>query len=126
MSTTPEQQKIQELGDRVYDLEQDLYNTKWKADYLEEFSNGYFVNVYEVDRHYGGPEEGGWWFDAGHVVHSFHLINRTEAESLIELLRQQFTDTGERYSMAARYDDYRVVLEATPGADYPTERPHYE
>lgn len=24
-----------------------------------------FVNAYEVTRHYGGPEEGGWWYNAG-------------------------------------------------------------
>lgn len=24
-----------------------------------------FVNVYEAGRVYGGPEEGGWWFDTG-------------------------------------------------------------
>ena len=22
-----------------------------------------FINVYEVSRQYGGPEEGGWWYD---------------------------------------------------------------
>lgn len=25
----------------------------------------YFVNSYETDRLYGGPEEGGWWYDVG-------------------------------------------------------------
>ena len=25
----------------------------------------YTVAVFEVDRAYGGPEEGGWWFDYG-------------------------------------------------------------
>jgi hypothetical protein len=23
----------------------------------------YYVNIYEVSRRYGGPEEGGWWYD---------------------------------------------------------------
>lgn len=27
-----------------------------------------YVNVYEVGRAYGGPEEGGWWFDTGSPV----------------------------------------------------------
>ena len=27
------------------------------------------VGVYHVDRCYGGPEEGGWWFDAWQHVH---------------------------------------------------------
>lgn len=28
----------------------------------------YSVAVYEVDRAYGGPEEGGWWYDCGDLV----------------------------------------------------------
>jgi hypothetical protein len=24
-----------------------------------------YINVYSVTRHYGGPEEGGWWYNSG-------------------------------------------------------------
>ena len=27
-----------------------------------------YVNVYQVERAYGGSEEGGWWYDAGTVL----------------------------------------------------------
>jgi Zn-finger nucleic acid-binding protein len=27
----------------------------------------YVVARYYVDQHYGGPEEGGWWYDAGEL-----------------------------------------------------------
>jgi Zn-finger nucleic acid-binding protein len=26
-----------------------------------------FVAIFEMDRVYGGPEEGGWWYDAGEL-----------------------------------------------------------
>jgi hypothetical protein len=29
----------------------------------------YVVAVYEIDRAYGGSEEGGWWFDCGEIHH---------------------------------------------------------
>ncbi len=29
-----------------------------------------YVNAYFVTRHYGGPEEGGWWYDCGEPVAS--------------------------------------------------------
>jgi len=31
-----------------------------------------YVNAYRVSRAYGGPEEGGWWYDVGepHRLHS--------------------------------------------------------
>lgn len=32
----------------------------------------YFA-VYEVSRCYGGPEEGGWWYDDGRVLGAFKL-----------------------------------------------------
>lgn len=29
-----------------------------------------YLNVYAVTRHYGGPEEGGWWYNAGQPLAS--------------------------------------------------------
>jgi len=29
-----------------------------------------FISKYEVSRHYGGPEEGGWWYDRHVLVHT--------------------------------------------------------
>ena len=28
----------------------------------------YVVAIYELDRHYGGAEEGGWWYNTGSLV----------------------------------------------------------
>lgn len=33
-----------------------------------------YVNAYEVTQHYGGPEEGGWWYDSGEVLASSPVI----------------------------------------------------
>ena len=33
-----------------------------------------FVNVYIVTRHYGGPEEGGWWFNSGEPLASVPVV----------------------------------------------------
>lgn len=38
-----------------------------------------YVNIYAVSRAYGGPEEGGWWFDTGEPVGSIP-VEMTEAE----------------------------------------------
>jgi hypothetical protein len=32
-----------------------------------------YINAYAVSRHYGGPEEGGWWFNAGQPLASVPL-----------------------------------------------------
>ena len=36
-----------------------------------------FLNVYEVTREYGGPEEGGWWYNARHTVTHLDVTNFT-------------------------------------------------
>ena len=38
----------------------------------------YVVAFYAVDRAYGGPEEGSWWFDTGEFVR-LHRVCLTEA-----------------------------------------------
>lgn len=30
-----------------------------------------WINVYEYSRHYGGPEEGGWWYDSWECLASY-------------------------------------------------------
>lgn len=42
----------------------------------------YFIGVYLVDRSYGGPEEGGWWYDSGYTV------------TLQDLLDDGYPETG--------------------------------
>ena len=38
----------------------------------------YVVAFYAVDRAYGGPEEGSWWYDTGELVR-LHRVCLTEA-----------------------------------------------
>lgn len=37
-----------------------------------------YLNVYLVTRHYGGPEEGGWWYNRGEAVASMPVKARIE------------------------------------------------
>ena len=41
-----------------------------------------WVTIYETNRTYGGPEEGGWWYDYGTVLATvpFNLSNPIERE----------------------------------------------
>jgi len=87
-----------------------------------------YVNVYLIDRCYGGPEEGGWWFDRGFPVASipFESDDRAGADKCAEQMRDRFPTTRERYSMAPRYDDHDVRIEREFAADFPVDRPRYE
>lgn len=91
-----------------------------------------YVNVYEVNRHYGGPEEGGWWWDGGEPILSVRVTGKDEGEVeaaeliLFEDLAKAYPDVGNRYSMAPLAVDYQVRIEEHEGKHWPEERPHYE
>jgi hypothetical protein len=90
-----------------------------------------YINIYELDRHYGGPEEGGWWYDSGTPVVSLALPDGThehEAQEAVDALRMVYTYANRMGSVLYPEDgyDYSVVLEEEPAKAYPTERPYYE
>jgi hypothetical protein len=39
-----------------------------------------FLAVYNVDRHYGGREEGGWWYDSGRLVSRVAAVRYVDAD----------------------------------------------
>lgn len=90
------------------------------------------INVYELDRAYGGAEEGGWWYDCGELIHTIPVMDEDitddEIEKLCDLLEKIYPaktdyDVGSvLYSGGA----YAVVVEPKEGESYPQERPRYE
>lgn len=97
-----------------------------------------YISLYVVTRHYGGPEEQGWWYDWFHHVKSY--CRRTKGSNLIATVEklQREIDFGEeefekrlgrkrrnRYSMAHENDDYTIVIEEYPGERETRERPYY-
>lgn len=91
-----------------------------------------FVNAYSVCRCYGGPEEGGWWYDSGRPLASVPVIE--DDETVIEMEKKRITELmgwpvgptrQGRYSVIGG-DDFEICVEDEPGQPYPAERPHYE
>jgi hypothetical protein len=92
-----------------------------------------YVNAYAVSRNWGGPEEGGWWWDSGEPLASIPCRTEQEVEEakarLTAILGPRF-DYGvegriSRYSMLDG-TDLSVVEEEEMAVSWPTERPHYE
>lgn len=90
----------------------------------------WYVNAYAVTRHYGGPEEGGWWYDAGEVVASTYIGNdygvaERVRDKMRKRLAPRFDNTRNRYSVLGGAD-LVVCVEDEPAVAYPAERPYYE
>jgi DNA-directed RNA polymerase subunit RPC12/RpoP len=83
------------------------------------------VAVYAVDRAYGGPEEGGWWYDCGDL--SEHAMIRVfddiaEARAYMELLWSEVPDDERRGEIRTVVCGYTHSL---PEHHWPRVRPRY-
>jgi hypothetical protein len=104
-----------------------------------------FVNVYEVTREYGGPEEGGWWFDCLTPIKSVRANTKRLRKKVLKRLERLFPNPGtagrilggdpgalDSVDDIAENDmqgvhtgfDTRIIIEGRPAHHWP--RPHYE
>lgn len=89
-----------------------------------------FISEYEVDREYGGPEEGGWWFDNHQHIRVVAITdNEDDATYICQALNAKWReekDSPDRYSMACTEPDISYLSEEEIGSHTTHERPHYE
>ena len=83
-----------------------------------------FVTAYEVTRHYGGPEEGGWyynWYDP------IDTVPTSKPEEMVEEFKTRYEDRvqGDIYSVNGG-TAVSVIIEDEPAGMKSTEIPHYE
>lgn len=92
----------------------------------------FIVAFYEVDRAYGGPEEGGWWYDTGTLSRPLRvcpteeaaLVLAKRANRLLERLQKHVRDVGSILYEGGRFA--AIVCEQTAPASIPAVRPRYE
>jgi hypothetical protein len=81
-----------------------------------------YVNVYSVGRCYGGPEEGGWYYDCGDPTASHPVKRMKQAERLQRRLEARCPE----HIPGRRGPRCLVLIERTPGAYFPKHQPYYE
>lgn len=92
----------------------------------------FYIHKSEVALNYGGPEEGGWWFDAGTPSEDWKVLEFDTEEQAYEKCRQlndlehQRRDANEDYDytsvLAHRSTHYSYSVEDYPD---PEQRPYY-
>lgn len=87
-----------------------------------------YVNAYELTQGYGGPEEGGWWYDVGTPLASVPIYDDQDPEPVIEDLKGKFSyyDNYRERTSAAGGADLGVWVQDHVAQDFPQARPHYE
>lgn len=94
----------------------------------------YAVNLYHVDRAYGGREEGGWWYDCGHpVLHPLNRVFETYEEARryqyeCLVIQDQLNEGLPSIDSVLSQGQYIVYVgeENELPAPYPAVKPHYE
>jgi hypothetical protein len=120
-----------EISDSLYDIEagdQDEYHYEPEepSEPIVTYLPGTtFINVYEIFQSYGGPEEGGWWYNVGTLVRSVQVPTAL-ADGYVAMLEKEYPHTGEYYKVNYSGGDFRTYYDDAPGADFPSEVPHYE
>jgi hypothetical protein len=91
-----------------------------------------YVNVYERGQAYGGPEEGGWWYDTFDPVEvddqqqdQQPVSNMDAARRLQRELEKEYPYTGKSSSVLGG-EDYAVMIEFHPPEAQPKQKPRYE
>jgi hypothetical protein len=88
-----------------------------------------YVTAFEKEQGYGGPEEGGWWFDVLTPIASIQVRNKSEAIAAYNFLVKQYAEDykDERpYYSAAGGVDFIITIEDEIAPHYPKEHPRYE
>ena len=91
----------------------------------------YYINEYETDKKYGGPEEGGWYFDVGTFVKCHAVVDSIiQAQMEVAALMGYILDKQEGiHSPDSVLSEGRwpaIIIQTEPGENYPEETPHYE
>lgn len=94
--------------------------TDWYDNYFDFEGEPTAVTVHEVWQQYGGPEEGGWYYQCGSPVETICIFSK--AQAVDELVRLHAKYEGEDYEDA----DYDICLAQKFAEPYPTTKPHYE
>jgi hypothetical protein len=90
------------------------------------------VAFYEIDRAYGGSEEGGWWFNTGRLERIARTFKNEDAaykfcrraNSLLHTIQRGSREVGSVIYGGGRFT--AEVYDTPPPAFYPETRPHYE
>lgn len=93
-----------------------------------------YCSIYEVTRHYGGSEEGGWWYDWYDAVATFVVPkayhkkrNWRKKQAFVSSLLERFMDRkwGDISSVNGGRD-VKAYFENHPRLLQSTTVPHYE
>lgn len=84
-----------------------------------------WVQVLDISRHYGGPEEGGWWYDWTTILFEKKYPNRV-AKKMMKQLSREVALEQPRYNRFSVLGDYDLEVSCGRRVTPSRYRPRYE
>ena len=88
-----------------------------------------YVVIWYNTREYGGPEEGGWWFDTGEPYKVYTCYHPDEVTHYQQSAQEQVDKMNEGrrpLSSVLATGRYSVTVEERKPRGYPAVQPHFE
>lgn len=99
-----------------------------------------YLNLYGLHDSYGGPEEGGWWYQCGVALGSIPLPaqwgyvdvggwdgNKVFAlRPVIKPVHEEWARNCLNLTAMNDTKNYRITVESHMASDFPRRKPHYE
>ena len=112
-------------GENGEPIEIDRDTVLWGLSRLEPWPAPIFVNVYELDQSYGGPEEGGWWVSTQTPVASEQMVGTADVWEALVRLSERFSRNVANHqgvsSVLYNGGEYSFALENHEGEFYPSD-----
>lgn len=94
--------------------------------YFGAFNPKVFVSVYEVNRIYGGPEEGGWWYDTYRLITSSKKMKKCRALTVQAELQEKWSQENEGdINSVLGGANYHVYIEPVVGYHHDVKKQYY-
>ena len=83
------------------------------------------VSLYELWQQYGGPEEGGWYYECGAPIKCICIFNKKQAIKAALQLQQEARELFEDETDNYGWPTYSIEFDQKYAAPYPQRKPHY-
>ena len=106
----------------------DKFQEPFQWEPFDDMSYPLYVNVYKIDKLYGGPEEGGWWYDAKRLLDSEMANNNDEAKSIVMKMWEKHKDENDERDLSSVLSKGKIeiVTEQSRGESETSGKPIYE
>lgn len=86
-----------------------------------------WITVFLHDRVYGGPEEGGWYYEAGDVQTRVEVQSAEEQAVILKIFNRNYSNEGRpSVSSVLSQGQYEIRISKAMIENYPEVIPHYE